>query len=70
MTTSLSPSFRSPVVGLSPFPRFWRVSHVFTVCFSLFGDQYIAGCPCHYSMHIGYYGVSVTVQESIPQSPA
>src|SRR2546425_10670101 len=48
-------------VGLSPFPRFWRVSQ-FLTCLSLVGGHYRSGCPCHYSIDVGYYGDSVTLQ--------
>src|SRR6266853_2507101 len=31
----------------------------------LIDGQYLSGCPCHYSMHIGYHGGSVAIQVSI-----
>ena len=31
----------------------------------LIADQVLSGCPCHYDMHIGYYGDSVAIQVSV-----
>jgi len=66
---SLSPSFRSIGVGLLPFPRRCRGSQFLTAYVYIDG-LCLAGCPCHYSMHIGYYCSSVAIQVGLSSQPA
>ena len=61
LITFVIPVFPFLGVGLLPFPRRCRGSQLLTAYVYIDG-LYLAGCPCHYSMHIGYNGNSVAIQ--------